>query len=562
MSPGERLNRRAALGTLTGGAAVSTLAALAACVPTPLGGQSNAPTSAPTSAAGALPSYFPQANGPSPDFPAPGPLYEDGFTYYPSNPPRALPATPPGSGGVVHVYTSAGAPIPPTPLDQNPAWQAMNRQLNADVQFTIISQADYQAKFTTVIAGGDLPDILLVAFTPNLTRFLETAAADLTPYLQGDAVRDYPNLAALPTYAWKNSGCARNGHLYMIPIQRYATGYTLWRSKFDYDRDIGPDYTPTNADDFRRVLLQLNRPNQNHWAMGGYVGQAYYLNLYLAMFGVPNNWSLDSSGKLLKDYETPQFREAVDYVRDLVAAGVYHPDALSIPDPNTSRLKFLNREVSLILELFGVGWQDAWTRGLKQNPVFIPAPLNPFPAHDGQKPQHYLRAGYANTIMFKKASEDRIKELLRIANWVAAPFGSQEDLLMTTGVVAHDYTLDDAGRPVPTESSNADANSVPWKYVTQHPQVAWLTGVPDYARAATDFEKIVIPMGVTDPTWGYVSPTNDDKATPLARTFLDGVTDILAGRRPLTDLDQLVGDWRSTGGDQIRDEYLHAMSAA
>jgi MFS family permease len=71
--------------------------------------------------------------------------------------------------------------------------------------------------------GDDLPDIIhfpggLNAFvgaagTANLPQFLQTRSADLTPYLAGDAIKDYPFLAAIPTYAWANSGSAVEGHL-------------------------------------------------------------------------------------------------------------------------------------------------------------------------------------------------------------------------------------------------------------------------------------------------------------------------------------------------------------
>ena len=42
----------------------------------------------------------------------------------------------------------------------------------------------------------------------------------------------------------------------------------------------------------------------------------------------------------------------------------------------------------------------------------------------------------------------------------------------------------------------------------------------------------------------------------------DAVRDILVGRRPLTDYDQVVKDWASAAGDQIRKEYVDAMASA
>jgi hypothetical protein len=43
--------------------------------------------------------------------------------------------------------------------------------------------------------------------------------------------------------------------------------------------------------------------------------------------------------------------------------------------------------------------------------------------------------------------------------------------------------------------------------------------------------------------------------------FGDGITDIVTCRRSLTDLDSLLTEWPSEGGDQMRHEYAEAMAA-
>jgi len=120
----------------------------------------------------------------------------DGFGKYPSNPAKALPNDPPGAGGTVTIFSDAALPLP-TPLEQNPAWQAVNKALNANVQFNIIAIPDYPGKLAALMAGGDLPDIIsfitiaslptAVSFVPGGQQFLQAQAADLTPFLAGDA---------------------------------------------------------------------------------------------------------------------------------------------------------------------------------------------------------------------------------------------------------------------------------------------------------------------------------------------------------------------------------------
>src|SRR5204863_328148 len=78
--------------------------------------------------------------------------------------------------------------------------------------------------------------------------------------------------------------------------------------------------------------------------------------------------------------------------------------------------------------------QNGWPRGPKLSPAVTPQAALPFAAQDGQKARRHRGKGYFGTTAFKAAPADRVMELLRIASWLAAPFGSAEDLLLTVGV--------------------------------------------------------------------------------------------------------------------------------
>jgi putative aldouronate transport system substrate-binding protein len=45
----------------------------------------------------------------------------------------------------------------------------------------------------------------------------------------------------------------------------------------------------------------------------------------------------------------------------------------------------------------------------------------------------------------------------------------------------------------------------------------------------------------------------------VTQTMNDGIRDIIVGRRPFSDYDQLVADWRTNGGDVIRKEFQDAL---
>ena len=148
-----------------------------------------------------------------------------------------------------------------------------------------------------MMAGSDLPDAIYMYARPGsastlaaasgVPQFLQAKCEDLTPYLAGDAAKDYPYLAAIPTVAWKNAGCAFQGHLYMLPLERYVAGQALFKNVNIYDAEIGKDYVPKNAEDLKKVYQQLNRPSEGRFATASYQNQAFYIAFYSAMHGAP-----------------------------------------------------------------------------------------------------------------------------------------------------------------------------------------------------------------------------------------------------------------------------------
>ena len=136
----------------------------------------------------------------------------------------------------------------------------------------------------------------------------------------------------------------------------------------------------------------------------------------------------------------------------------------------------------------------------------------------------------------KQANPDRIRELLRIMDWLAAPFGTQEDMLLTFGLPDADYTLDAEGQPKPTPAGTTNAAYVPWRYMSQFPYVEYQADLPNYAATMFEAETIQVNAGVLDPTLGYYSPTNFSRGRLAETNFRQAAVDMVVGRRPLKRL--------------------------
>ena len=521
----------------------------------------------------ALPNYFPANLAAKPDYDAHDPRVTLGWDNYPNNPPVSWNKPAPGTGSRVMAFAVDYYP-PPTPFDQNPTWQAVNKALNSDFQMTQVSGPDYPLRMATMMAGNDVPDIIHLfagitgAFVPPGTaEFVKAKCQDLTQFLAGDAIKDYPNLAAIPTYAWANSACVIDGVLYSWPIHRYLPGLSYFFKNTDmWNQKIGADTTPKDAQDFKKIITELNDPSNGVWGLGAVVNGIGSPNMgisgWASFFGAPNFWGLDSSGKVVRDRETDQYKAAVGFVRDLWASGVVWPDA---PSSNDARGNFVGKKFAVCVEGFGNSWNDFWLRGLNQTPPTNFDIIQPFSADANTKVQSYITGGYISTNVMKKSDPDRVKELLRIIDYLAKPFGTQEDLLITYGLAPADYTIGPDGNPSLTSDGKSRSQYVPWQYMSDRPYATYYAGIPNYAKHVNEVEKVLVDpkIAVADVTLGFYSPTGASSAGKQGeQAWQDGINNIMLGRDPMSNYDDLLKSWQSTVGNQIKKEYNDAIAAA
>jgi putative aldouronate transport system substrate-binding protein len=546
----------------TGGLAAAglTMPLLTACGVVPR------PTIAPTLASGGtsgkakIPSYVPIQEGPKPDLPARADGVDAGYFSFPQTLFKSV-KEPPGKGHDVTLMTNLiqGAVVP---LEQNSAWQAVNADMGLTVRQRLFGSGDYRTGLNTTIAGGDLPDTLYnnpTNYISNLPSFLQAQCADLTPYIGGDAVKDYPNLANIPTPCWAET--VFNGAIYAVPVPRapFLNAFLVRQDLIDQAQVDAPK----SADDFKKYLMAVTRPQQNQFGLAAATPPAFGLGSQaplLMIFGAPNSWALDKSGKLIKDFETNEYKAAVGFARDLWSAGVYHPDTRSL---NGTTLSTALRGGQTVVASHSFGALIAqWSLLAAENPAARLRVVHPFSADGKTRPIYHTGPSNFGMSFVKKGSVERVKLLLRVLNYIAAPFGSQEWALLNYGVEGVHFNRDAQGIPVLTDKGKTEVLST-WKYITNNPQVLFSPNrSQEYATNIQQDEKTLADVAIADPTLGLFSPTYSAQKVALDQAMSDGVADIVVGRSQLSDLDNLVRDWRNNGGDKARGEYQSALAAA
>ncbi|MFC7620930.1 extracellular solute-binding protein [Microlunatus sp. GCM10028923] len=487
-----------------------------------------------------LPNYI-EYQGVKPDLPGNENGTLPGFHQFPAERAKSVPEKPGGGetlSGLGHIYTA----VPPG-LDQNSYWKGLNERLGVNLEVQMVGNADWEQKFATVIAGNDLPDILQLRVVANFPSLLEKRFTKLDEFLAGDAIKEYPNLANVATRHWKST--VYNGAIYGIPIPRGAVGqYHFIRA--DLFDEAGVSTEPKGFDELLETAKALTDPKKRRWAFG-LIGSTR--SLMARMNGEPNTWR-EEGGNLTHSYETEEFRQTLADLITLWKAGVIHPDSVSTTFP--FKQMFNGGTVAINPADGYLGWAGYIAEATGSYKLGV---LKAY-QRDGSAPARvtYGAPNYSITGLKKQDSPDKIKLILRVLNWLAAPFGTEEFTYRKFGEEGVDHTVGPNGDLVKTKTGTANI-ALPIGYFSDSQNPLYEPGRPEDVDLQHKYQSEVMPTAIANPTEGLFSNASATKNTPADKKFLDNLWQIVQGRKPESEVESLIKTWRSEVGDEMRTEF-------
>ena len=532
--------------TVAGAAAMAPL--LSACGS---GGAAKSGTNSKTGLAAVLPTYvanttvkadIPSVTGPG------GASSDPGFLTYPANPVTTV-AKKPGSGGTYTTVTPLWGAIPSA---DNAFYKAVNAALGATLTMQPANGTTYNTSIPTMAAAKKLPDwIQLPTWWNqlfNVGELVGTQLADLTPYLAGDKVKDYPNLAALPTGAWQAG--VWGDKLFGIPS--FSSG-TAFAGTFYYRQDvfeakgIAADSVKSAAD-LMNLGKELTSESAGVWAFDD-------VWTYLAQpFGISQLFTA-KDGKLTHKYDQPEFVEALDWAWKLAKAGYIHPDALA-GNNNDAKARFYAGKVLITGDGTGA-WNLADAQaGQAANPSYRRGALPLFSADGTSKPSIFLgpstsMVSYLNA----RLKPEQIKELLSIANYLAAPWGSAEYTLINYGVEGTDHTRVN-GTPTFTPDGQKNVQPQTYPFLATSPGVVSNPGFDQVTKDICAWNTAAVQFAYKPVFWNMnVTVPQRFSTASGAQALEDTIKDVYHGLKTVSDYQTALTSWKRSGGDELTAWY-------
>jgi putative aldouronate transport system substrate-binding protein len=210
-----------------------------------------------------------------------------GKTYFPGDAPHvpdAYTAVPPafqsvkyvpGTGRKVQAFEIFYA-TPSVPKSQNRFWQALDKTLNVDWEAIQVVSDDYDTKGTVMLNSNTPADLFLFLDSDSVfrTALQQGAFNDLTSFLSGDGLKEFPNLARIAPSVWNNSKF--QGKIYGVPRSRIEVGDVLMYRK-DWADKMGLGI-PQDPDEFYKMMVAFTKgdPTGTGKKVWGFGGRAFF----------------------------------------------------------------------------------------------------------------------------------------------------------------------------------------------------------------------------------------------------------------------------------------------
>jgi ABC-type glycerol-3-phosphate transport system substrate-binding protein len=432
----------------------------------------------------------------------------------------------------------------------------VNKAIGATLKLQPADGNTYGDLLPPLFAADKLPDwINLPVWNITNLSFGDAVAAkfaDLTPYLAGDKIKQYPNLAALSPNAWISG--VWNGKLYGLPI--YSSNAVV-AGMYYYRKDLldkaGASADVKSVADLEALGKQLTNATAGVWAFDDLFGDdGAYIN---QLFEFPSGsypWTADASGKLVHRYETQNIADALNWHAKMVKAGYVHPDAVANNSENAKQ-RFWSGKVLICADGTGAWNGDDNKSGSAANPSYNRQGFKLFSAGGGAPKIELGNGASMFSYLNKKLSDAQIKELLNIANYLAAPYGSAEWLTVNFGAPGTDFTMKD-GNPLLTEQGSKEIATTFQFLSCPASAIVVQSGatqvVKDYVNWQADAVKHVVK-----PMFYGMNVSEPSRFSSLTKPMKDTITDVKLGRKPISAWTEAVDNWRRTGGDELRKFY-------
>lgn len=465
---------------------------------------------------------------------------------------------------VINVMTKAFNPEPAAA--DSPVMQALEEYLGVDLNFTWVPSSNYDEKVTAAMGSGEYPHIMLVGSRSSsvIQNCRSGSFWDITDIVT-DASK-YPNLAQMSEEIKHNYSV--DGKVYGVYRGRELgrAGVTI---RQDWLEKLGLS-TPTTVDEFYNVLKQFTEGDPDGNGKKDTYGMIItnYLtgpldNLAIWM-GSPNQWGVDTEGKLAPDYMFQGYKDALDFLRKCYSEGLINKDMATMSSDDWNE-QFLSGQAGVIIDVADRARRVAQNL-LGINPNAKVGVFGYVKKDADSEPKTLPTTGYDGFYVFPKAAVPTEEDLDICLTVLDKACDMEAADLCNYGILDRNYTVEEPGHfavkkdDAALTKEYADLNQFAPGFITYEDglQTKYDTDVAEKVQEVYEENRLYT---VANPAEPYVSDTYSTKGPQLDAIINEANTKYICGQISEAEWYAQRDRWLQQGGQQVIDETNAAFEA-
>lgn len=432
--------------------------------------------------------------------------------------------------------------------------QLLEEKLNVELDIQWIPATTYVDRMSAAFATGSLTDVVNISMEgANKEAIRDDQFWEVGPYLD-----QFENLSKLKEEVLTNMKV--DGKIYSLyqgrPLSRQGIVY-----RKDWADNLGLS-APTTTDELFEMMKQFTENDPDGNGQKDTIGLADRGDLaygafktIASWFGAPNEWGVQD-GQLVPAFMTPEYKDAMDFMRDLRENGYINLDF-----PVTSKVDQQNMMKNGTAGVY-IGCmcdvQPIYTDAVQLNPDIEFDVQNRIAGPSGEFTVWQI-PGFNHPYLFPKSAVQSEEELLDILTFFDQLMSPEIANLLFWGVEGEHYDVVD-GKAVPiSDQAKIDREVKPYQTleVGEPDTNGRLVGSYDYPAMEKANELFVDndQFVVADPTVTLDSETFTQQKDRLAQLITDATYNYMLGEIDYDGFQAAVDRWKNDGGDKVIEEF-------
>ncbi|UQZ35702.1 hypothetical protein C2I18_20550 [Paenibacillus sp. PK3_47] len=456
----------------------------------------------------------------------------------------------------------------PPAAENNKALEDLEKRGNVDLDVTFVPSEAYTDKLSVAVSAGNSYDMLLMdggkddRFS-NLVRM--GAFHDLTPYLEKTQ-----NISQIEDTVW--NGIKVDGKVYGIPRPRglYGGGEASilirkdWLDKYNLE-------VPKTVDELTHALEVFKEKDPagggktipfTIFAVDGISSPGPFSGVLPIQFafGIPNVWELED-GKAVRDFQTPEYKAFLEWLRDAWSKGLIDKDAPVLKNQGQARSKFQSGTAGAFVGNVSDLVESSVEKLQQTDPNAEIAIIDSLEGTDGQKGVAVLGGYYGLWAIPSSVPEEKVQQIIDFLDFTASEENVAFSKAGVTGIHSSDFK---DGVAVQTEEQKQQYDlDKPSQFVLENrvdPYIYANSKVPEILEVQKASLDIISKIGVENPFLSYNSETaskNPDSYKKMSAVM----TKFVLGEGTWDDVQKEIDAWTNGTGVQIAQELLDQYNA-